>query len=86
MDIFTKTWIVIGGLVVLGIPYLIYKNNRHENMLNEKYDYKIYIPREKSRERIFAMKDDFEIIDGVLYFKNSSSYTAITNFEIVSTK
>ena len=55
-------------------------------MLNEKYDYKIYIPREKSRECIFVMKDDFEIVDGVLYFKNPSSYTAITNFEIVLTK
>lgn len=86
MDIFTKTWIVIGGLAVLGISYLIYNIIQHENMLNEKYDYKIYIPREKSRERIFAMKDEFEIIDGVLYFKDSSFYTAITNFEIVPTK
>lgn len=86
MDIFTKTWIIIGGLVVLGISYLIYKSVQHENMLNEKYDYKIYIPQEKSRARIFAMKDEFEIIDGVLYFKNCSSYTAVTNFEIVPTK
>ena len=86
MDIFDKTCIVIGGIFVLGISYLIYDAVQHENMLHEKYDYKIYIPREKSRERIFAMKDDFEIIDGVLYFKNSSSYVAITNFEIVPTK
>jgi len=86
MDIFTKTWIVIAGLIVLGISYLIYDSIQHENMLNEKYDYKIYIPREKSRERIFVMKDGFEIVDGVLYFKNSCSYTAITNFEIVPTK
>lgn len=86
MDIFEKTCAVIGGIFVLGVPYLIYDSIQHDNMLHEKYDYKIYIPREKSRERIFAMKDEFEIIDGVLYFKNSSSYTAITNFEIVPTK
>lgn len=86
MDIFAKTCTVIGGIVALGLPYLIYNSIQHENMLNEKYDYKIYIPQEKSRARIFAMKDEFEIIDGVLYFKNCSSYTAVTNFEIVPTK
>ncbi len=86
MDIFAKTYTVIGGIVALGLPYLIYNSIQHENMLNEKYDYKIYIPREKSRTRIFAMKDEFEIIDGVLYFKNCSSCTAVTNFEIVPTK
>lgn len=86
MDIFAKTVTVIGGIVALGLPYLIYKGIQRDNMLHEKYDYKIYIPREKSRERIFAMKDEFEIIDGVLYFKNFSRYTAITNFEIVPTK
>lgn len=86
MDIFEKTFAIIGGIVILGVPYLIYNEFQRDNMLHEKYDYKIYIPREKHRERIFAMKDDFEIVDGVLYFKNSSSYTAITNFEIVPTK
>ena len=86
MDIFAKTCTVIGGIVALGVPYLIYNEIQCENMRHEKYDYKIYIPREKHKERIFVMKDDFEIIDGVLYFKNCSPYTAITNFEIVPTK
>lgn len=87
MDNLIKVSCVLGSIFAFGVtPYLIYDNIQHENMLHEKYDYKIYIPREKSRERIFVMKDEFEIIDGILYFKDSSYYAAITNFEIVPTK
>lgn len=87
MDNLIKIAYVVGGIFVFGvISYLIYNTIQEEERLHEEYDYKIYIPREKSTQRIFVKKDNIEIIDGVLYFKDSSPYAAITNFEIVPTK
>ena len=74
MDIFQKTFTVLGGIVVLALPYLIYKTVQNENMLHEKYDYKIYILGEDSKDRVFVKRDAFEIVDGVLYFKCPCKY------------
>lgn len=87
MDNLTKIGCTFGGIFVFGIlPYLIYDSIQEDKRLHEEYDYKIYIQRENCSERIFVKKDNIEIIDGVLYFKDSSPYTAITHFEIVPTK
>ena len=87
MDNPTKITCVLGGIFVFGIiPYLIYDSIQEEERRHKEYDYKIYIQNEKYTERIFVKKDNIEIIDGVLYFKDSSPYTAITNFQIVPTK
>lgn len=87
MDNLTKIACVLGGIFVFGvIPYLIYYSIQEDKRLHKEYDYKIYIQREKSNAPIFVKKDNIEIIDGVLYFKNLSHYTAVTNFEIVPTK
>ena len=87
MDNPTKIACVLGGIFAFGVsPYLIYDSIQEEERLHKEYDYKIYIQRKESTERIFVKKDNIEIIDGVLYFKDSSPYTAITNFEIVPTK
>lgn len=87
MNNLTKITCVLGGIFAFGvISYLIYNIIQEEERRHEEYDYKIYIQRKNSTERIFVKKDNIEIIDGVLYFKNSSPYAAITNFEIVPTK
>ena len=87
MDNLTKIACALGCIFVFGIlPYLIYDSIQEENRRHKEYDYKIYIQRERSTERIFVKKNNIEIIDGVLYFKDSSPYAAITNFEIVPTK
>lgn len=87
MDNLTKIACILGCIFVFGvISYLIYNSIQEEERRHEEYDYKIYIQREKSTERIFVKKDNIEIIDGILYFKDSYPYAAITNFEIVPTK
>lgn len=87
MNNLTKITCVLGGIFAFGvISYLIYNIIQEEERRHKEYDYKIYIQREKYTQRIFVKKDNIEIIDGVLYFKDSSPYAAITNFEIVPTK
>lgn len=86
MDNSTKIVYILVGIFVFGLAYLIYYSIQEDKRRHEEYDYKIYIQREKHLERVFVKKDNIEIIDGVLYFKDSSPYTAITNFEIVPTK